>query len=38
LADALAASGIPGFQIGDVRGRNSIMNAMHAGAALGRTI
>jgi 2,4-dienoyl-CoA reductase-like NADH-dependent reductase (Old Yellow Enzyme family) len=38
LADALAGSGIPCFQIGDVRGRNSIMNAMHAGAALGRTL
>jgi NADPH-dependent 2,4-dienoyl-CoA reductase/sulfur reductase-like enzyme len=38
LAQALADSGIPCFQVGDVRGRNSIMNAMHAGAALGRAI
>ena len=38
LAGELAESSIPCHLIGDVRGRNSIMSAMHAGAALGRAI
>jgi hypothetical protein len=38
LAAALADSGLPVYLIGDVRGRNSIMSAIHAGAALGRSI
>jgi len=38
LAAALADSGLPVHLIGDVRGRNSIMSAIHAGAALGRSI
>ena len=38
LAESLAESPFPCHLIGDVRGRNSIMSAMHAGAALGRSI
>ena len=38
LAEATADSSIPCHLIGDVRGRNSILSAMHAGAALGRAI
>jgi 2,4-dienoyl-CoA reductase-like NADH-dependent reductase (Old Yellow Enzyme family) len=38
LAAELAGRGLPVHLIGDVRGRNSIMTAIHAGAALGRTI
>jgi 2,4-dienoyl-CoA reductase-like NADH-dependent reductase (Old Yellow Enzyme family) len=38
LAEALAGSGKSVHLIGDVRGRNSIMSAIHAGAALGRSI
>ncbi len=38
LAQELAANSVPHHLVGDVRGRNSIMSAMHAGAALGRTI
>ena len=38
LADDLAEAGMPCHLIGDVRGRNSILSAIHAGAALGRTI
>lgn len=38
LAVALADSGVPVHLIGDVRGRNSIMTAIHAGAELGRVI
>ncbi|MDE0063434.1 MAG: FAD-dependent oxidoreductase [Gammaproteobacteria bacterium] len=38
LAGELAESPLPCHLIGDVRGRNSIMSAMHAGAALGRAI
>ena len=38
LAEALAGSDKSVHLIGDVRGRNSIMNAIHAGAALGRSI
>jgi len=38
LIETLAGSGVPCHPIGDVLGRNSIMNAMRAGAALGRSI
>jgi len=38
LADDLAEAGMPCHLIGDVRGRNSILSAIHAGAALGRSI
>lgn len=38
LAEELADCGLPVHLIGDVRGRNSIMSAIHAAAALGRTI
>lgn len=38
LAEGLAEAGTPCHLIGDVRGRNSILNAIHAGAALGRAI
>jgi hypothetical protein len=38
LAAELVDSGLPVHLIGDVRGRNSIMTAIHAGAALGRSI
>ena len=38
LAEELADLPIPHHLIGDVRGRNSIMSAIHAGAALGRAI
>ena len=38
LADDLAEAGMPCHLIGDVRGRNSILSAIHAGAALGRAI
>ena len=38
LADDLAEAGMACHLIGDVRGRNSILSAIHAGAALGRTI
>ncbi len=38
LPEALAGMDIPHHVIGDVLGRNSIMNAMHAGAELGRRI
>lgn len=38
LAEELAGSPIPCHLIGDVRGRNSIMSAIHAGAELGRAI
>ncbi len=38
LAETLSAQNRPHYVIGDVLGRNSIMNAMHAGAELGRRI
>ncbi len=38
LAETLSALNKPHHVIGDVLGRNSIMNAMHAGAELGRRI
>lgn len=38
LAETLADASRSCHLIGDVRGRNSIMTAMHAGAALGRSI
>ena len=38
LAEQLATSNRPPHLIGDVRGRNSIMSAIHAGAALGRAL
>jgi hypothetical protein len=38
LADALADTGTSTHLIGDVRGRNSLMNAIHSGAELGRRI
>ncbi len=38
LADELARAGRACHLIGDVRGRNSILNAIHAGAALGRAV
>lgn len=38
LAEDLAGAPFPCHQIGDVQGRNSILSAIHAGAALGRTI
>lgn len=38
LAESLQGSGVAVELIGDVRGRNSIMSAIHAGAALGRHV
>jgi 2,4-dienoyl-CoA reductase-like NADH-dependent reductase (Old Yellow Enzyme family) len=38
LGDALRSLSVPHHLIGDVRGRNGIMSAIHAGAALGRAI
>ncbi len=38
LAGELADSGLEVHQIGDVQGRNSILNAIHSGAKLGRSI
>ncbi len=38
LAQGMAEAGMSYHLIGDVRGRNSIMSAIHAGAALGRAI
>jgi 2,4-dienoyl-CoA reductase-like NADH-dependent reductase (Old Yellow Enzyme family) len=38
LAQALVGAGLECHQIGDILGRNSIMNAIHAGAALGRRL
>lgn len=38
LATALAETGVAVELIGDVRGRNSIMSAIHAGSALGRSV
>jgi hypothetical protein len=38
LAEALTAAGVPYHLIGDARGRNSIMTAIHDGANLGRVI
>jgi 2,4-dienoyl-CoA reductase-like NADH-dependent reductase (Old Yellow Enzyme family) len=38
LAQELSARSVPHHLIGDVRGRNSLMSALHAGAALGRSI
>ena len=38
LAEELAVEGIDAQLVGDVRGRNSIMSAIHAGAKLGRAI
>ena len=38
LAEELADSGLEVHQIGDVQGRNSILNAIHSGAKLGREI
>lgn len=38
LAKALSAQSVPHHLIGDVRGRNSLMSALHAGASLGREI
>ncbi|MCC5872202.1 MAG: FAD-dependent oxidoreductase [Gammaproteobacteria bacterium] len=38
LAEALQDSGVAVELIGDVRGRNSIMSAIHAGAHLGRQV
>ena len=38
LSEALVGSAVPVYRIGDVCGRNSIMSALHAGAALGRAI
>ena len=38
LAQELSAESVAHHLIGDVRGRNSLMSAIHAGASLGRTI
>jgi len=38
LAGVLIDAGVPHHLIGDVRGRNSILSAIHAGADLGRRI
>jgi hypothetical protein len=38
LAEALEGEGYTPHLIGDVRGRNSIMTAIHAGAELARAI
>ena len=38
LAEALTATGVSHHLIGDARGRNSIMTAIHDGANLGRTL
>ena len=38
LAQELNAESVAHHLIGDVRGRNSLMSAIHAGASLGRTI
>lgn len=38
LAQELTDSGLEVHQIGDVQGRNSILNAIHSGAKLGRAI
>ena len=38
LAEGLAEADMACHLIGDVRGRNSILSAIHAGAALGRAI
>jgi 2,4-dienoyl-CoA reductase-like NADH-dependent reductase (Old Yellow Enzyme family)/thioredoxin reductase len=38
LAETLTEAGVPHHLIGDARGRNSIMTAIHDGANLGRTI
>ena len=38
VAEELANADVSCHLIGDVRGRNSIMSAIHAGAALGRAI
>jgi hypothetical protein len=38
LAEALAGDGYTPHLIGDVRGRNSIMSAIHGAAQLGRSI
>jgi NADPH-dependent 2,4-dienoyl-CoA reductase/sulfur reductase-like enzyme len=38
LAESVADSGVAVELIGDVRGRNSIMSAIHAGSALGRQV
>jgi pyruvate/2-oxoglutarate dehydrogenase complex dihydrolipoamide dehydrogenase (E3) component len=38
LAQELNAESVTHHLIGDVRGRNSLMSAIHAGASLGRTI
>jgi hypothetical protein len=38
LAQELSAQSVPHHLIGDVRGRNSLMSALHAGASLGRAI
>jgi hypothetical protein len=38
LAESLRAQGRVCHLVGDVRGRNSIMNAIHSGSALGRSI
>jgi 2,4-dienoyl-CoA reductase-like NADH-dependent reductase (Old Yellow Enzyme family) len=38
LASELSVQGVNVHQIGDVQGRNSILNAIHSGAKLGRSI
>ena len=38
LAEALTEAGVSHYLIGDARGRNSIMTAIHDGANLGRTL